>query len=66
MKGPYDDIIELPHPGSKRHRPMSLPDRAAQFAPFAALTGFGDEIEKAARQHLDEQPSMYAPAEESA
>ncbi len=62
----YDDIIDLPHPDPQRHPRMARADRAAQFAPFAALTGFGDEIEKAARQHLDGQPSMYAPAEESA
>jgi len=60
----YDDIIGLPHPEPSRHPRMSRADRAAQFAPFAALTGFGDTIEKAARQHLDEQPSMYAPEEE--
>ncbi|MBQ6244551.1 MAG: hypothetical protein IJK55_07550 [Bacteroidales bacterium] len=60
----YDDIIGLPHPDPQRHPRMAALDRAAQFAPFAALTGFGAAIEKAARQHLDEQPSMYAPGEE--
>lgn len=35
----YEDIINLPHPVSKRHKPMPVEDRAAQFAPFAALTG---------------------------
>ena len=35
----YDDIINLPHPVSKNHPQMPLRDRAAQFAPFAALTG---------------------------
>ena len=40
----YDDIIHLPHPVSKRHKPMSMWQRAAQFAPFAALTGFDDAI----------------------
>lgn len=36
---PYEDIVGLPHPVSKRHRPMDISIRAAQFAPFAALTG---------------------------
>ena len=48
MKGKYDDIIDLPHPTSKRHPRMSMEARAAQFAPFAALTGFGDVIERTA------------------
>ena len=59
----YDDIIDLPHHVSKRHKPMSLLNRAAQFAPFAALTGFGDVIENAAEQHLADQPEMYGDLE---
>jgi hypothetical protein len=39
MSEAYDDIIHLPHHVSKKHPQMSLYDRAAQFAPFAALTG---------------------------
>lgn len=39
MRGKYDDILELPHPVSDKHPPMPMADRAAQFAPFAALTG---------------------------
>ena len=35
----YDDIIDLPHPVSKKHPQMPSEDRAAQFSPFAALTG---------------------------
>lgn len=46
---PYDDIIDLPHPTSARHPRMSLNDRAAQFAPFAALTGHEEAIEETAR-----------------
>ncbi|NCB34596.1 MAG: hypothetical protein EOM58_00980 [Clostridia bacterium] len=38
--GAYDDIIRLPRPASLGHPRMALPDRAAQFAPFAALTGY--------------------------
>ena len=49
MKGKYDDIINLPHPVSKKHPRMSLYDRAAQFAPFAALTGYEDAIKETAR-----------------
>lgn len=45
----YDDIINLPHPTSKVHPRMPRIDRAAQFAPFAALSGHGDEIREAAR-----------------
>lgn len=50
MKGPYDDIIHLPHPVSRRHPPMSQADRAAQFSPFAALTGYDAAIRETARQ----------------
>lgn len=46
MTNQYDDIINLPHYEPKRHKRMSMGSRAAQFAPFAALTGFEDEIEK--------------------
>ena len=46
MKGPYDDIIDLPHWDPKRPQRMSIQDRAAQFAPFAALTGCEGVIEK--------------------
>ena len=52
MKGPYDDIIHLPHPVSKWHRPMSLEDRAAQFAPFAALKGFDEEIDRTREEEM--------------
>lgn len=45
----YDDIINLPHPVSKNHPRMSLWNRAAQFAPFAALTGYGAAIDETAR-----------------
>ena len=47
--GKYDDIINLDHPISKNHRPMSIYDRSAQFAPFAALTGYDESIEEAGR-----------------
>ena len=52
MSDNYDDIIHLPHPTSARHPRMSIWQRAAQFAPFAALVGFDELIEKTAREHL--------------
>ena len=45
----YDDIINLPHPVSTKHPQMSLADRAAQFSPFAALTGHEAAIAETAR-----------------
>ena len=45
----YEDILHMPHHVSEKHRPMDLKDRAAQFMPFAALTGYGAEIEETAR-----------------
>ena len=45
----YDDIINLPHHVSKNHPHMAMIDRAAQFSPFAALTGHGAAIEETAR-----------------
>lgn len=45
----YDDIINLPHPTSNRHPRMPLYDRAAQFSPFAALTGHDAAIKETAR-----------------
>lgn len=49
MSDKYDDIINLPHFVSKNRNHMSNHDRAAQFAPFAALNGFGESISEAAR-----------------
>ena len=46
----YDDIINLPHPTSKKHPRMSLYARAAQFSPFAALTGHEAAIKETVRQ----------------
>ena len=45
----YADIIDLPCPRSAKHPPMSLHDRAAQFAPFAALAGYDEMIDEEAR-----------------
>lgn len=56
----YADIIDLKHPVSKKHPQMSRLNRAAQFSPFAALTGYDDLVEEAARytgqkRELDEE-----------
>ena len=45
----YDDILSLPHPVSALHPPMPRRDRAAQFAPYSALTGLGAAITETAR-----------------
>lgn len=45
----YEDIINMPHHVSTRHMHMSMYDRSAQFAPYAALTGYGDEVKETAR-----------------
>ena len=49
MNGPYDDIIDLPHYVSVKHPHMPMIDRAAQFSPFAALTGYDAAIKETAR-----------------
>lgn len=49
MSGRYDDIIRLPHHVSQSRKQMSLADRAAQFSPFAALTGYDAAICEAGR-----------------
>ena len=55
MSGPYEDISYLPHPTSKKHPRMSMEERAAQFSPFAALTGFGGVIRETGRLTLTVQ-----------
>lgn len=46
----YDDIINLPHHVSAKHPHMPMQQRAAQFAPFAALEGHDDAIRRAAER----------------
>lgn len=48
-RNPYEDMLELSHPVSKTHPQMPRRDRAAQFAPFAALTGYEEAVREAAR-----------------
>ena len=50
----YDDIIDLPHHVSKKRKPMDALSRAAQFSPFAALTGYSDMIDEADREFTEE------------
>ena len=60
----YSDIINMPHHVSNNRPQMSIRDRAAQFAPFAALTGYDDAVRETARQTnqkielLDEQVAI--------
>ena len=46
----YESIIDLPHPTSRKHPRMKNSDRAAQFAPFAALTGYDAAVKDTARK----------------
>lgn len=55
MTDNYEDIINLPHHVSMNHPHMTMMQRAAQFAPFAALTGHDKAIEETARITDDEQ-----------
>ncbi len=48
----YQDMLDLPRPPSPSHAPMRRRDRAAQFAPFAALTGFDEQIREAGKLPL--------------
>ena len=48
-RNPYEDIINLPHHVSPTRPRMSRADRAAQFSPFAALSGYGDAVKETAR-----------------
>ena len=49
MRRDYDDMLDMPHPTSERHPRMSGAARAAQFAPFAALSGFEELVREEAR-----------------
>lgn len=54
MNNKYEDIINLSHHVSIKHIQMSLESRAAQFAPFSALTGYEDEILKTTKLAEDQ------------
>ncbi len=59
----YDDIIALARPISKTHPRMSARERAAQFAPFAALAGYGELISESQRDTLEKRPLSSGEAE---
>lgn len=56
----YDDIINLPHHVSTRHPQMSMYQRAAQFAPFAALTGHKETMEQTAKDFVGNYEPNYS------
>lgn len=60
MKEDYSDIIHLPHHVSPRHPRMSMSARAAQFAPFAALTGFDAAIDDTKDKVVEERSRTQA------
>lgn len=60
MKNPYEEIINLPHHVSDKHPRMSMYNRAAQFAPFAALTGHYEAISRTAASHIEEENGKTA------
>ena len=64
MKTPYDDIIRLPRHVPQNHPQMSMHDRAAQFAPFAALTGYEAAIGETARLTTERRELSPQEAEE--
>lgn len=59
----YDKILEMPHHTSATHKPMPLYNRAAQFSPFAALTGYEDIISDTAERQIqsfqEQEPGEY-------
>ena len=46
---PYEDIVDLPHHVSRKHPQPTMADRAARFAPFAAITGYEEMVLEEAR-----------------
>lgn len=63
MSSPYEDIIGLPHHVSGVHPPMPMSSRAAQFAPFAALTGHDSAIMETARLTEEDRELSESEAE---
>ena len=61
MNEKYKDMLHLPHPVSATHPRMSLPNRAAQFSPFAALTGYDYYIHEHLTQKLPVKITYFVP-----
>lgn len=59
MKPSYSDMLTLPRPPHLHHSPMPRPQRAAQFAAFAALTGFEDKLTRMERRVTDHYNDPY-------
>ena len=59
MTDSYEDILNLPRPVSGRHPRMPIEDRAAQFAPFSALSGYEDAIREAVKQAEESARNEY-------
>lgn len=57
----YDDIKSLPHHRSRKHPPMSMHNRASQFMPFAALTGYETLIAQTAQEKTKSVVKRDAP-----
>ena len=62
-KNDYSDIINYPYRGSKRPNKMAAIDRAAQFSPFAALTGYEAAVEDMAKRNTAEQLELEKPVD---
>ena len=56
----YDDIINLPHHVSKKHPQMSIYARSAQFAAFAALSGYSEAIKEVEKKFNEQQKTTEA------
>jgi len=67
MENNYSDIINMEHHSSNRHAHMSMHQRAGQFSPFAALTGYDEAVEetsKKAAKNYEAAGLFYAPNED--
>lgn len=61
VKKNYEDIINLPHPVSEKHMPMARKNRAAQFAPFAALSGLAEKMGETAVETEEQYKESISP-----